>query len=192
MNTTIKSLANDYITTVSGRRISLIEPDIATIRIEDIAHSLAMQVRFNGHVRDFYSVAQHSVIVSRIVEGNVPGLALAALLHDAAEAIVGDVVQPLKRRMGGEYDVYESRSQVAIHRAVGLPDAVSHQEERIIKLADLTALATEKRDLFDHDDGPWEILAGISPLEQRLIPITNPVQARAEFLDRFSELMALR
>jgi len=84
------------ITTYTGRIFDYSNPAETPVCLEDIAHALGMLCRFNGHIRRFYSVAQHSVLVSRLVE---PGHALQALFHDAAEAYVGDMVSPLKRRI---------------------------------------------------------------------------------------------
>lgn len=85
--------------TLSGRLIDLLAPDPAVIDIYDIATALARTPRFGGHTRDFYSVAQHCVHVSDVVEAADPRVSLAALLHDAAEAYVGDIPSPLKRQL---------------------------------------------------------------------------------------------
>ena len=176
---------NPYITTVSGRRIHLTQPDPATICINDIAHALGFIPRFGGHTPLFYSVAQHSVLVSR----NVPvDLALLALLHDAAEFATGDIVSPLKQLLAAHFRPIEDAIQSAIHLAMGLPATLDEQAKRIIKTADLRALATEKRDLLWVDDGHWAMLDGYPPFDEQLVTYSNPPTAIALFMDRFREL----
>jgi len=87
---------NAWIQTISGRKFPLAEPDPNQIDIEDIAHALSMLCRFNGHCTQFYSVAEHSMHVSHEISND---LALAGLLHDAAEAYLGDVPSPLKKEL---------------------------------------------------------------------------------------------
>ncbi|WP_407605347.1 NAD(P)-binding domain-containing protein, partial [Pseudomonas aeruginosa] len=86
-------ITTDYVSTFSGNRFYPLRPHIDKVAIEDIAHGLAYQCRFNGQTQVFYSIAQHSLIVASLVP---PPLRLAALLHDAAEAYLGDMVKPLK------------------------------------------------------------------------------------------------
>lgn len=168
-----------WINTLSGKHFSFTETDPATISIEDIAGALSNLCRFTGHVQDFYSVAQHSVYVSRLVP---PELALEALLHDAAEAYCGDVSSPLKAFLP-DYQVIEHRVDQLIRDKFGLPAAMSMQ----VKRADLIMLATERRD-FDIDDGtPWPALEGIECADFMIYPLT-PRQARVQFLQRYNEL----
>jgi len=94
-----------YVSTFLGHRFFLTCPRIDDVAIEDIAHGLAYQCRFNGQTREFYSVAQHSLMVMQLVP---PPLRLAALLHDAAEAYLGDMVKPLKN-LFPEFSAIESR-----------------------------------------------------------------------------------
>ena len=154
-----------WIITRSGLKFDLANPTAAMVDPTDIAHSLSMQCRFNGHTRDFYSVAEHCCLVADLVPVEHQ---LAALLHDATEAYVGDLVRPLKEDMRDcaryegvtcMYDVTEERVWQAICQRFDLdpilPDCVKH--------ADLVALATEKRDLMASHPEPWPCLNGITP-----------------------------
>jgi len=168
-----------WINTLSGQHFSFNDIDPDTISIEDIAGALSNLCRFTGHVQDFYSVAQHSVYVSRLVP---PEMALEALLHDAAEAYCGDVSSPLKALLH-EYQGIEYLIDMTIRFKFGLPETMSAQ----VKRADLIMLATERRD-FDMDDGtPWPVVEGIEPVDFMIYPLT-PRQARVQFIQRFNEL----
>lgn len=168
-----------WINTLSGKHFSFTDTDAETISIEDIAGALSNLCRFTGHVQDFYSVAQHSLYVSRLVP---PEMALEALLHDAAEAYCGDVSSPLKAFLP-DYQVIEHRVDQFIRNKFDLPAVISAQ----VKRADLIMLATERRD-FDMDDGtPWPVLEGIECADFMIYPLT-PRQARVQFLQRYNEL----
>jgi 5'-deoxynucleotidase YfbR-like HD superfamily hydrolase len=171
-----------YVSTFSGNRFYPLGPRIDRVAIEDIAHGLAYQCRFNGQTREFYSVAQHSLVVASLVP---PPLALAALLHDAAEAYLGDMVKPLKVLMP-EFADLEERVGALIADAFG----VDFSDYAPIKRADLIALATEKRDLMPHSAERWTYLDGIAPLPERIVTM-SPWQAKQSFLARFAELNAL-
>lgn len=174
------------IQTFSGGFIDLLDPDSLDIHIEDIAHALSNICRFGGHVRKFYSVAQHSVFVSFLVP---PGDALHGLMHDAAEAYVGDVVRPLKTQLGG-YAAIERQVMRAINKKFRLIELVPDPErEERIKFADETALATEARDMFL---APPAWLSDYPPPNPKRIVPVSPDCARDAFLDRFKELTAPR
>jgi ParB/RepB/Spo0J family partition protein len=166
----------------SGIYFDFSNPLPAQVRIEDIAHALANLCRFNGHTKHFYSVAQHCIEASYIVP---PAYALQALLHDAAEAYLGDVTRPLKARLP-DYKVFERRVEDAIAQSLSIPTGHMHAE--VIK-ADLTMLATETRDLMPEHSDTWPCLNGITPLEKTLIPLSQQV-AKAAYLRRFTELTA--
>lgn len=166
------------ILTASGHYFDYTAPESATIRIESIAHALSNLCRFLGHTNEFYSVAQHSVFVSHLVP---PEHALAGLLHDAAEAFVGDVVRPLKTLLP-EYKALEKRIEgtvLSTFGLLGIPHCVKH--------ADLVMLATERRDLMPDHEGEWETLTGIEPLSELIVPLP-PKEAKNAFLQRFDQI----
>ncbi len=171
--------ATPYVSTFLGNRFYPAAPRIEDVHIEDIAHGLAFQCRFNGQTRAFYSVAQHSLLVAGLVPAR---LRLAALLHDAAEAYLGDMVKPLKA-LFPEF----SRLEEGVMTIIGERFGVAGFRNPAIKRADLIALATEKRDLMPHSCEPWATLAGITPVPARIRPLA-PQEAKAAFLERFHEL----
>jgi 5'-deoxynucleotidase YfbR-like HD superfamily hydrolase len=177
------SATTPYVSTFSGNRFYPLEPRIDRVAIEDIAHGLAYQCRFNGQTREFYSVAQHSLIVASLVP---PELRLAALLHDAAEAYLGDMVKPLKVLLP-EFAAIEDK----VSALIGAAFAVDFSNYAPIKRADLIALATEKRDLMPHSAERWAYLDDIRALPEPIATM-SPWQAKQAFLARFAELDGLR
>ncbi|MGF6476589.1 5'-deoxynucleotidase YfbR-like HD superfamily hydrolase [Pantoea dispersa] len=168
-----------WICTNSMKHFSFIEPAADDICIDDIACALSNICRFTGHVDEFYSVAQHSVLCSKLVPAK---FAFEALMHDAAEAYVNDIAAPLKAMLP-DYKLIESRVEMAVRHYFSIPVRTSE----CVKHADMVMLATERRD-FDLDDGSqWPCLDGITPADFVIFPLT-PKQARAEFLNRFDEL----
>jgi len=176
-------ITTDYVSTFSGNRFYPLEPRIDRVAIEDIAHGLAYQCRFNGQTHAFYSVAQHSLIVAALVP---PALRLPALLHDAAEAYLGDMVKPLKVLLP-QFGALEDQVTDLIAAAF----ALDFSDYGPIKHADLIALATEKRDLMPHSSERWSYLDDIDALPEAIIPL-SPGDAKAAFLEAFHRLMALR
>ena len=171
------------ILTVSSQSFNFIDPASNVIRVTDIAHALAHVCRFAGHTREFYSVAQHSVLVSLIVP---PEDALAALFHDATEAYIGDVSSPLKQLLP-DYQAIEARLHADIFAKLGIPAELPAS----VKRADRILLATEQRDLIAPHDEEWSQLAGIEPLPECIHPLP-PFEAGTLFLDRYRELVAPR
>lgn len=173
-----------YITTISGRKFWPLDPRAEDIEIGDIAHALSMICRYNGHVRAFYSVAQHSVIVSRFVE---PGFALYGLLHDAAEAYLGDMTRWVKH--DPQLAAFRERERhllELIYQRFGLTDP----EPSNVKVVDVTIMQDEVRDvaLNAHNQPAWMRGSGLG------VTITPwpPVRAEREFLQRFFELLRAR
>ncbi len=132
------------IQTYSGMLFDLEDPYPDNICTEDIAHALSLTCRFAGHTRQFYSVAQHSLLVSRLVPSYYK---LSALLHDAAEAYLVDIPTPLKSLLSG-YSNLEKYILRAIREKYNLPEDMDYEEKNIIKHADMVAIAVEKRDLM--------------------------------------------
>ena len=168
-----------WILTNSGKHFDFADPQPDQIDILDIAQGLANECRYAGQCRVFYSVAQHSVIASQIVN---PRLALEALLHDAAEAYCKDIPRPLKYMLP-DYQAIEERVESAIRERFKLPAQMSPE----VKRADLILLATERRDLMPADDTPWPILEGIIPLERK-IAAAHASRSQALFIKRWVEL----
>jgi hypothetical protein len=169
------------ITTLSGIRFWPLLPNPADIRIEDIAHALSNQCRFAGHLREFYSVAEHSVRVSKHCR---PEDALWGLLHDASEAYLSDVPAPMKELPEFEaYRAAERSLQDTIAVRFGLPI----EQPRSVTQADRAVLGIEIRDLLR----PLGSSQPGRPPQKSKLAITNPWQprvAKARFLRRFREL----
>lgn len=176
---TVFEEVGSWILTNSGRHVDLLNPAPENLEIEDIALGLSRECRFSGQTRAFYSVAQHSVLASRLVPEE---RALEALLHDATEAFLRDIPTPLKKRLP-EYARIEAVLDRSIRQRFGLPEEMSPEVHR----ADRILLATEKRDLMPDDRCPWPILEGVSPLPDRIAPWT-PERSMGLFLRRFAEL----
>lgn len=165
-----------WILTRTGRMFDPINPRVDDVDVEDIAHALAHNCRFNGHTSRFYSVAEHSLHVSSLVP---PEHALVGLLHDAAEAYISDLSTPVKQHLH-QYRLIEENLFMAIAEAFGistrLPDSV--------KRADLVMLATEKEQLMPHHPEPWPVLEGVRSAGINL-PCWSPEVARQEWLRMF-------
>lgn len=170
---------SDWIATYTGGVFFPLAPRVEDVRISDIGHALSQLCRFAGHTRGFYSVAQHSVLVSRLCS---PPDALWGLLHDASEAYLSDIVSPLKRASGmGGYRVIEQRVQQTIAKAFSLPLV----EPSSVKAADQALLRIEQRDLVTMPDG-WDVQA---PAHHKRIEPLTPPHAEEQFMARFWELV---
>jgi 5'-deoxynucleotidase YfbR-like HD superfamily hydrolase len=181
--------AGPYLQTVTGRWVNPFDPDPEQLDARDIARALGNLCRFGGHSRAFYSVAQHSVIVSRLVEerGGDTEDAFAALMHDATEAYLGDMPHPIKHRslLGAAFKAAEEHLENAIRERFGIKAEVPE-----IKRADRALLATERR-TFSAESWHWPELDGVEALDLEIIPWPPDEAARA-FADRFAELEARR
>lgn len=168
-------------TTYSGLPFWVMDPKPEDIRIEDIAHSLAMQCRFNGHTLEFYSVAQHSYIMSHYI---APEFALEALLHDATETYIGDLIKPVKQHCP-DYCEIEANLDRVIRTKFGLPLKMSPE----VKWLDMMMAVTEKMQLLAPQKGvDWGNLP--TPLDIRIDPL-SPKEAKACFMNRYKELTQL-
>lgn len=176
------------ILTASGRYFDFLSPDPESIVIEDIATALSRICRFTGHTTKFYSVAQHSVLVSYLVPQE---FALQGLLHDASEAYLGDVSSPLKQLLP-DYKAIEHRVERAILERFGLPFPLHPS----VKDADVRALVTERRDFMPEplecyrvtDLVAWSWTNGVPATAAAPLPTFNPAVARTIFLSRYAEL----
>lgn len=169
-----------YIETYTGKKFYFTDPEPDMIDIRDIAHSLSLQCRFMGHVDTFYSVAEHSVAVSCIVE---PENALAGLLHDASEAYLSDIPRPIKNLLS-EYKILEFNIQRVIEQAFNV-ELTPYED---IKDADNTQLKTEAKYLLSSQGKDW---IGDYPTKGRKGKVPNclaPIHAEALFLRSFEEL----
>jgi hypothetical protein len=165
--------------TFTGRAFDPLNPNPALIDIEDIAHALSMSCRYGGHVNRFYSVAEHSVLVSYAVS---PENALWGLLHDASEAYIADIVRPAKKRMP-EYREIERNLMWAICKRFDIgqlqPDEVSD--------IDLRLVIDEKASLLNPEPLPWSAIEGLEPVGVE-INAWLPAVAKEFFLKRFEAL----
>lgn len=174
-------MSDSWLQTYTGRAVTLDDIKEDDICIEDIAHSLALTCRYRGHCREFYSVAQHSIIVSGILQWSIT-LMKCGLLHDAAEAYIQDLATPIKE-LCPEYRQLEDAFMKVIIEKFDLPDACNVWGA--VKQADLVVLATEKRDLMASAPRPWRDLP--EPLNMKIVPLQWQ-EAERMFLKKFEEL----
>ena len=169
-----------WIQTYTGKKFDFLNPIVDSVCIEDIAHALSNICRYTGHTKEFYSVAQHSVLTV----DNVPYEdSLAALLHDATEAYLTDISKPLKTLLP-QYRELEDKVHKVISEKFGLPNKLPDS----VKEADLRLLATEKRDLLIGEPGEWPIIKTVNPYPERIEP-WSPKEAETLFLDLYTDIM---
>lgn len=184
---------------LSGRRLDLLNPSAVDVEIDDIAHGLARVARWNGQTigNATFSVAQHSLLVEAITGVLSPGLGskerLIALLHDAPEYVIGDMISPFKAALGVDYKDVENRILDAIHLRFGLPPQNATSElQRLIKQADKAAAYFEATELagFERDEaGRFFGVPEFSIERYRdLLSPFDAVTAKTRFLERFSAL----
>jgi uncharacterized protein len=186
---------------LSGRRLDLLNPSPLDIEIEDIAHGLARVARWNGQTKGdhAFSVAQHSLLVEAIAVHRDSALdraaRLCALLHDAPEYVIGDMISPFKAALGVDYKAFERKLLAAIHLRFGLPAKPSEKLEKAIKAADRNAAFLEATQLAGFsieeasrffgapkglDDGPLRAFRALKPLA--------PNDAAAAYVRKFKQL----
>ncbi len=181
---------------LSGRRLDLLEPSPLDVEIEDIAHGLARVARWNGQTRGAhaFSVAQHCVLVERLTGELNPNLTrqarLMALLHDAPEYVVGDLISPFKAAIGIDYKDLELRLLAAIHLRFGVPALVPPALVTLFKKADRLAAFHEATQLAGFEEAEARRLFGTPPKALKT-PRLNPLptaEAQGLFLERFHRL----
>lgn len=184
---------------LSGRRLDLLDPTPVDIEIEDIAHGLSFVARWNGQtLGDFaYSVAEHSLLVERLFSRLSPRAPakwrLAALLHDAPEYVIGDMISPVKAAVGPGYDDLDKRLAAAIHIRFGLPAAIPSSVKRQIKKADKISAWMEATQIAGFSEAEANRFFGkpapdlMSGLRILLRP---PTQVRADYTARHARLLA--
>lgn len=173
MNPVGKTLKDNWFSTFTGKKFHPFDPHPEEICLEDIAHHLALQCRYNGACRAFYSVAQHSILVANLV---APEHKQWGLLHDAAEAYIGDMVRPLKLGLP-IYKEVERKIEAVIAEVFGLPPEMPPA----VKVADNIMLYAERRDLLEHKH-PWSLQDEMKPLiteVRQIIPYTPETSERA-------------
>jgi 5'-deoxynucleotidase YfbR-like HD superfamily hydrolase len=186
---------------LSGRRLDLLDPSPLDIEIADIAHGLARVARWNGQTRGahIFSVAQHTLLVEAVMREHTPRVdirvRLAALLHDAPEYVIGDMISPFKAVIGGSYKTVEKRLLSAIHVRFGLQPALPNDIERQIKDADMGAAYLEATHLAGFSEPEAKRLFGSDPglpatmIDDYLTP-WSASKAEKRFLARFRSLQA--
>jgi uncharacterized protein len=173
----------------TGEFFNFLEPDPALITIPMLAKALSQLCRFTGHTSEFYSVAQHSVLVSRLVP---PELARWGLFHDAAEALIGDVSSPLKQLLP-EYKTIERRVERCVWEALGLYGPMPPE----VKLADMSAILAERERLMPQGEAAvlgWQDHIN-RPDVQKCPFVISPIAARmaeGEFIARARYLGLVR
>jgi len=181
---------------LSGRRLDLINPSAMDIEIEDIAHGLSRVARWNGQtVGDHaFSVAQHSVVVEKISRTLQPDADpkwfLAALLHDASEYVVGDMISPFKNALGIDYRSFEDKLMQAVHIRFGLPAVISPQLKKFIKRSDKISAYFEATQIAGFGAAESRKIFGPPPLTLKdlVIEPLSPNAAKSLFLERFYAL----
>lgn len=175
-----------FIETFMGEAFEPLRPCTGQIWLEDIAHSLSMQCRFSGHTKEFYSVAEHCVRVSWLLEDweEPTDVRLWGLLHDASEAYLTDIPAPLKRLP--QFDAYRAAEESCMW-AVCNRFGLSLNEPEAVRFADQVMLATEARDLMPFVPEHWGVIADMAEASIRITP-WEPREAKRKFINRFCEL----
>jgi 5'-deoxynucleotidase YfbR-like HD superfamily hydrolase len=185
---------------LSGRRLDLLDPSPLDIEVEDIAHGLARVARWNGqtHGAHIFSVAQHTLLVEAVLRAGSPridhSIRLAAMLHDAPEYVIGDMISPFKAVIGGAYKAVEKRLLAAIHLRFGLPATLPDAVTAQIKAADMGAAFLEATRLAGFAEAEAKRLFGRDPklppdIEASYVTPWPAGKAEKQFLARFRTLL---
>ena len=174
-----------WIITYSGTRFSFLESSAEQVVLEDIAHSLSMQCRYNGHCPQFYSVAEHSILVAEWVERRTANrrLALEALMHDASEAYLCDVPAPLKPLLANYGEI-----EMQVERLIARRFNLAYPWHAFAKEADKRIVVNEYQTLFEPTHGPLD--SDVEPLDECNLVLFDPHEARNAFLETFYRLGA--
>jgi 5'-deoxynucleotidase YfbR-like HD superfamily hydrolase len=182
---------------LSGRRLDLLDPSPMDIEIGDIAHGIARVARWNGQTKGEhgFSVAQHSLVVEEIAGHIQPDLdvrwRLSALLHDAAEYVIGDMISPFKAALGIDYKIFEEKLETAIHIRFGLPAKTPREIKTLIKQADRACAFFEATQLAGFSHAESLDIFGAPPAGYQLkIEPWSPSEAQRRYVERFDALMA--
>ena len=181
---------------LSGRRLDLLDPSPLDVEIADIAHGLARVARWNGQTSGahIFSVAQHTLLVEAVMREQMPRadirLRLAALLHDAPEYVIGDMISPFKAVLGGDYKLVEKRLLAAIHIRFGLPPVLPDEITHKIKEADRGAAYLEATELAGFAQAEARRLFGRDPglpeaMQRDYLTPWTAAKAEKRFLERF-------
>lgn len=194
---TDKTVTRAWQRMLSGRRLDLLDPSPLDIEIADIALGLSRVARWNGQSRGEhgFSVAQHAMIVEEIACHVRPELspehALMALLHDAPEYVIGDMISPFKSALGLDYKRFEHRLEEAVHIRFGLSSKPPLEIVKLIKLADRACAFFEATQLAGFSEAESHAFFGRPPTGYHIvIEILSPEAARLAFLERFDALYA--
>ncbi len=185
---------------LSGRRLDLLDPSPLDIEVSDIAHGLARVARWNGQTSGahIFSVAQHTLLVEAVLRKQHPRIdhrvRLAAMLHDAPEYVIGDMISPFKAVIGGSYKLVEKRLLSAIHIRFGLPAVLSAEIEQKIKNADMGAAYLEATHLAGFSVAEAKRLFGRDPklppaIQGDYVTPWSATKAEKQFLARFKTLL---
>ena len=185
---------------LSGRRLDLLDPTPFDIEIEDIAHGLAFVARWNGQTKGnfAYSVAEHSLLVESIFSELNPSStekwSLAALLHDAPEYVIGDMISPVKAAIGPAYEKLDDRLSRAIHIRFGLPAKIPQPVKRQIKTADKISAwleATQIAGFTLNEANKFFGRCSQKIVDRFVIDLRAPTEVRKAYISRYSQLSKL-
>lgn len=182
---------------LSGRRLDLLNPSAVDIEIDDIAHGLSRVARWNGQTRGDYtfSVLQHSLIVEELLDDTrvklEPKWHLAALIHDASEYVVGDMISPFKNALGINYRAFEDQLQEVIHIRFGLPPTVPTDIKKLIKKADIKSAWLEATQLagFSIEESNKFFCKPTPRMKKITLTPQKPEFVKGQFIERFHTLL---